>query len=199
MVMTHGDNQGLVLPPRVASVQVIVIPCGITAKTADEERDGIYAACESLAGTLKKAGIRARADVRDGYTPGWKFNEWEQKGVPLRLEIGPVDLKKDQALGVRRDTGAKAPLALEGVCESVRTLLETIQQNLLSKAKEVYDSKYAFIFWHIVPKKKTFYYRLKVVTNWEDVVPTLDEKNVVVLPWCEVIECEDNIKERSKG
>ena len=79
MVMVHGDNQGLVLPPRVASVQVIVVPCGITAKTTDEQRAKINGKCEELAKTLKKAGIRAKADLREGYTPGYKFNDWEQK------------------------------------------------------------------------------------------------------------------------
>ena len=79
MVMVHGDNQGLVLPPRVASIQVVVVPCGITAKTTDEQRAQINDACDKLAITLKKAGIRAKADLRDGYTPGYKFNDWEQK------------------------------------------------------------------------------------------------------------------------
>jgi hypothetical protein len=81
MVMTHGDNQGLVLPPRVACIQVIVVPCGITAKTTDEGRGRVNSACEELAETLVKAGIRAKADLRDGYTPGYKFNDWEQKVV----------------------------------------------------------------------------------------------------------------------
>lgn len=79
MVMVHGDNQGLVLPPRVASIQVIVVPCGITAKSSDEQRAQINKACGELAQTLKNAGIRAKADLRDGYTPGYKFNDWEQK------------------------------------------------------------------------------------------------------------------------
>ncbi len=76
MVMVHGDNQGLVLPPRVASIQAVVVPCGITTKTNKQE---IYDKCEELAKTLKKAGIRAKADLREGYTPGYKFNDWEQK------------------------------------------------------------------------------------------------------------------------
>ncbi len=79
MVMVHGDNQGLVLPPRVASIQVVVVPCGITAKTTDETRALINDACDELAKTLKNAGIRAKADLREGYTPGYKFNDWEQK------------------------------------------------------------------------------------------------------------------------
>ena len=81
MVMTHGDNQGLVLPPRVASIQVVIVPCGITAKTTDEGRKAINDKCEELAETLKKAGVKAKADTREGYTPGFKFNDWEQKVV----------------------------------------------------------------------------------------------------------------------
>ncbi|KAI0340350.1 prolyl-tRNA synthetase [Trametopsis cervina] len=175
MVMTHGDNQGLVLPPRVASVQAIVVPCGVTAKT----RDVVNAKAEELAATLRKAGVKARADVRDGYTPGYKFNDWEQKGVPLRLEIGPADLAKDQTLSVRRDTGVKAPLPLAEITKSIPELLEQIQADLFKRAQDEY------------------YSRLKEVTNWDDVVPALDAKCVVVMPWCEVESCEDDIKERS--
>lgn len=148
MVMTHSDNQGLVLPPRVANIQVVTVPCGITAKTTDAERATINNACDELAETLKKAGLRARADLRDGYTPGWKFNEWEQKGVPLRLEIGPQDLKKGQTLTVRRDTGVKAPVPLDKVGESVKALLDTIQTDLFNKAKELYDSRWVLKYPH---------------------------------------------------
>ncbi|KAH8110327.1 prolyl-tRNA synthetase [Phellopilus nigrolimitatus] len=176
MVMVHGDNQGLVLPPRVASVQVVVVPCGITARTNKQE---MYDRCDELAKSLKKAGIRAKADLRDGYTPGYKFNDWEQKGVPLRLEIGPADVQKKQTLSVRRDNGAKTPLPLAGLEHTVPELLETIQREMFERAKAVYQS------------------RLKVVTTWADVVPTLDDKCVVVLPWCEEEACEDDIKERS--
>jgi prolyl-tRNA synthetase len=179
MVMVHGDNQGLVLPPRVASVQVVIVPCGITAKTTEERRQEITAKCEELVSTLKKVCVRARADLRDGYTPGYKFNDWEQKGVPLRLEIGPQDLAKKQTLGVRRDTGVKAPIPLASIETAVPALLETIQNEMFTRAKEVYWS------------------RIKQVTEWEMVVPTLDDKCAVVLPWCEVESCEDDIKERS--
>ncbi|KAJ6581285.1 hypothetical protein B0H19DRAFT_1114598 [Mycena capillaripes] len=179
MVMVHGDNQGLVLPPRVASVQVVIVPCGITAKTTDESRAKINDACEDLAKTLKKSGIRAKADLREGYTPGYKFNDWEQKGVPLRLEIGPNDIAKQQTLTVRRDTGVKNPVGLADIGATVTALLDTIQSEMFNRAKATYDSC------------------LKEVTRWDDVVPTLDNKCIVVMPWCEVEECEDDIKERS--
>jgi len=177
--MVHGDNQGLVLPPRIASVQVIIVPCGITAKTTDEQRQEIAAKCEELVVTLRKVGVRARADLRDGYTPGYKFNDWEQKGVPLRLEIGPQDLAKKQTLGVRRDTGVKAPIPLADIETAVPALLEIIHNEMFNRAKEVYWS------------------RVKPVTEWEKLVPALDDKCVAVLPWCEVEACEDDIKERS--
>ncbi|TDL24630.1 prolyl-tRNA synthetase [Rickenella mellea] len=176
MVMVHGDNQGLVLPPRVASVQVVVVPCGITVKANKKE---IYERCEALAAALKKEGVRVRADMREGYTPGYKFNDWEQKGVPLRLEVGPGDIAKNQTLSVRRDTGAKVPLSLDGIASTVSKLLDTIQNDMFTKARDVYMS------------------RLKEVTRWADVVPTLDDKCVVVMPWCEEEACEDDIKERS--
>ncbi|KIM42357.1 hypothetical protein M413DRAFT_444782 [Hebeloma cylindrosporum] len=179
MVMVHGDNQGLVLPPRVASIQVIVVPCGITAKTTDEQRAKINGTCEELAKTLKKAGLRAKADLREGYTPGYKFNDWEQKGVPLRLEIGPNDLAKQQTLTVRRDTGAKNPIPLANLEGAVSELLKTIQSDMFNKAKELYDS------------------RIVEVTKWEDFVPALDSKNIVAIPWCDREVCEDDIKERS--
>ncbi|KAJ7600519.1 hypothetical protein C8J56DRAFT_999732 [Mycena floridula] len=179
MVMIHGDNQGLVLPPRVASVQVVIVPCGITAKTSDESRAHINDTCANLAKSLKKVGIRAKADLRDGYTPGYKFNDWEQKGVPLRLEIGPNDIAKNQTLTVRRDTGVKAPISLENFEPTVQTMLDTIQNDMFTRARDEYFS------------------RIKPITKWEDVVPALDSKCVVVIPWCEVEACEDDIKERS--
>lgn len=176
MVMVHGDNQGLVLPPRIASLQVVVVPCGITVKTNKNE---IYDKCEELAKLLRGVGVRAKADLREGYTPGYKFNDWEQKGVPLRLEIGPADIQKAQTLSVRRDTGVKAPLTLSAITSTVPELLSAIQKDMFTKAKTAYDE------------------RVKVITEWDDLVPALDAKNIVAIPWCEVESCEDDIKERS--
>lgn len=101
------------------------------------------------------------------------------QGVPLRLEIGPADLAKGQTLSVRRDNGVKAPLPLDEITKSVPALLEQIQNDLFSRAQEAY------------------YSRVKPVTNWDEIVPALDAKNVVVIPWCEEEACEDDIKERS--
>jgi len=92
MIMTHGDDKGLVLPPKVASVQVVVIP----VPYKDANTQGIYDACTATASALCEAGIRAEEDLRDNYSPGWKYSDWEMKGVPLRIEIGPRDLENDQ-------------------------------------------------------------------------------------------------------
>jgi len=101
------------------------------------------------------------------------------QGVPLRLELGPVDIAKKQTLSVRRDTGVKTPLPIENITTTLSELLETIQSDMFNRANDIYQS------------------RLKEVTRWEDVVPTLDDKCIVVLPWCEEESCEDDIKERS--
>lgn len=92
MIMVHGDDKGLVLPPRVASVQVIVVP--VPYKDADMQ--GIFDACNATVDSLCAAGIRAEADLRDNYSPGWKYSHWEMKGVPLRIEIGPKDFSNNQ-------------------------------------------------------------------------------------------------------
>ncbi|CCA67343.1 probable proline-tRNA ligase [Serendipita indica DSM 11827] len=175
MVMVHGDNQGLVLPPRVANIQVVIVPCGVNEKT----RQKVYDACDEVAKQLKKVGIRAKADLRDTYLPGWKFNYWEQKGVPVRLEIGPKDIEKKQAIVARRDNSEKSTISVENLKSDIPSLLERIQADMFTRAKEVFDQ------------------RLIEVTKWEDVVPTLDNKCVAVIPWCEVEACEDDIKERS--
>jgi len=179
MVMVHGDDKGLVLPPRVAQLQVVVIPTGITAKTSDEMREKLYDEADRIAKELVKVGVKAKADLREGYTPGFKYNDWELKGVPIRLELGPKDLDKAVAVAVRRDTAAKASLALGELNTSIPALLETIQADMLAKAKAAFDD------------------HRKIVIEWKDFVPTLNGNNVCVIPWCEVEECEDQIKDRS--
>ncbi|KAJ1364925.1 hypothetical protein KIN20_025122 [Parelaphostrongylus tenuis] len=102
MVMIHADDNGLVLPPKVAAIQIIVLPVGITAQTTDAQRKVIMEKAEEVVKILVDADIRAEADLRDNYSPGWKFNHWELKGVPIRLEVGPKDLAADQVTAVLR-------------------------------------------------------------------------------------------------
>ncbi|KPV75436.1 uncharacterized protein RHOBADRAFT_26761 [Rhodotorula graminis WP1] len=179
MVMVHGDDKGLVLPPRVAQLQVVVVPTGITAKTSDELRSKLNDEADRVAKDLVKAGIKAKADLRDGYTPGFKYNDWELKGVPIRLELGPKDLDKQSVLSVRRDTGAKAPLAIADLTSSIPSLLDTIHVDMLDRARSTFDAS------------------ITKIENWADLVPALNSNKVTVLPWCEVEACEDAIKDRS--
>lgn len=179
MVMVHGDNKGLVMPPRVSQVQVVIIPCGIGAKATPEDRKKIEDACFAAEAELNYAGVRAKADLRDLYSPGWKFNHWELKGVPLRMEIGPKDLENQSRLLVRRDTGVKASVTAQGIVTHIQTLLDTIHDDMYRKADVEYTA------------------RRRKVTEWSDFTTELNGKNHVVIPWCEVGECEDAIKERS--
>jgi prolyl-tRNA synthetase len=132
LIMSHGDDKGLVLPPRVAPTQVVFVP--IHYKQSDKE--AILQTTHQIADTLGKHSIRAYIDDREQYTPGWKYHEWEMKGVPLRAEIGPRDMQSKQVTLVRRDTGKKTTvLQTDAVTQIVRTLDE-IQQSLFNKARE---------------------------------------------------------------
>lgn len=133
MVMVHGDDNGLVLPPRVAAIQVVVIPVGITAQLKGEDKDKLIKKAEELVKTFTDIGIRAELDARDNVSPGWKFNHWELKGVPIRLEIGPKDLEKNQAVAVIRHNSEKRPLALDGLASTLKTLLDEIHKAMYEK------------------------------------------------------------------
>ncbi|XP_069117255.1 bifunctional glutamate/proline--tRNA ligase-like [Argopecten irradians] len=179
LCMIHGDNNGLVLPPRVASVQVIIVPCGITASLSAADEKALLKKCEDLQASLVAAGIRARCDLRDNYSPGWKFYHWELKGVPLRLELGPRDIKKNQAVLVRRDTGAKSTVAMDNLAGTTKDTLNNIQQNLFAKANEDLSK------------------HLHVTHDWEDFCNSLDDKKIIQAPFCGAIPCEDKIKKDS--
>lgn len=182
MVMIHGDNRGLVIPPRVAETQVIIVPVGITAKSTEEEKTSLYEQCEALASILREADVRVETDKREGYSPGWKFNEWEQKGVPLRLEVGPGEIEGHFVTTSRRDIPGpegKGRIPITALGTDVLALLETIQADLYSRATEKFKS------------------HTKQITAWEDFVPALNDKNVCLIPHCLTEKCEDGIKELS--
>ncbi|KAG1651553.1 Bifunctional glutamate/proline--tRNA ligase [Nymphon striatum] len=113
LTMVHGDNKGLVLPPKVACYQVVIVPCGITASLSDADKESLIKSCETLQNNLQENGVRCESDFRDNYSPGWKFNHWELKGVPIRIELGPKDVKKGDFVLVRRDTGEKSTASLK--------------------------------------------------------------------------------------
>ncbi len=131
IIMTHGDNSGLVLPPRVAPIQVIIIPVA-------QHKEGVLEASRKLMDRLKAAGLRVRMDDSDK-APGWKFAEYEMKGVPLRLELGPKDIEKNQCVLVRRDNGEKSFAALDGVEKTVADMLDAVHDGLYAKAKKNLD------------------------------------------------------------
>jgi prolyl-tRNA synthetase len=130
IVMAHGDNDGLILPPRLAPVQAVIVPIYKT----DDERTATVTEAHRVAGILKEGGIRVHVDDRDNFKPGWKYAEWELKGVPLRLEIGPRDLENKSVFSARRDMREKKGFPVEGIVDSVNERLSTIQQAIFDRA-----------------------------------------------------------------
>ncbi|XP_020664115.3 bifunctional glutamate/proline--tRNA ligase isoform X6 [Pogona vitticeps] len=176
MTMIHGDNMGLVLPPRVACIQVVIIPCGITNSLSEEDKETLISKCKDYQKRLLSANIRVRADLRENYSPGWKFNHWELKGVPVRLEVGPRDMKNEQFVAVRRDTGEKLTFCENEAVDQLRRILEEIHTNLYNRA--VKDLKH-----HMV-----------VADTMEEFQKELESGKIVQIPFCGEIECEDWIK-----
>ncbi len=131
VVMTHGDDRGLVTPPKVAATQVVIVPIW----KSDQERAQVTDVATRVKADLERSGIRVELDVRDGLTPGAKYFQWEARGVPLRLEIGPRDIAAGQVVAARR-TGGKGPARLDGLADAVRTALDEIQAGLWRAARE---------------------------------------------------------------
>lgn len=132
IVMTHGDERGLRLPPNIAPIQVVVLPVA-------QHKEGVLEGAKNVADQLTAAGLRVKFDDRDTVTLGWKFNEWELKGVPLRVEVGPRDLEAGQAVVARRDTFEKTTVPLSGLTEAIQSLLSEIQQTMYNQAKTFRD------------------------------------------------------------
>ncbi len=170
LIMTHGDDRGLKMPPRLAPIQVIVVPVA-------QHKEGVLDQAHELTKQLSQH-FRVKIDDRDYQSPGWKFNEWEMKGVPLRLEIGPKDIEKEQVVLVRRDTHEKIFAPMTDLSKKVETLLDDIQKNLFSMAKQ---------------RREENTYK---VTNYDDFKLLMEEKNAFVKAmWCGDRACEDQIKE----
>ncbi len=173
MIMLHGDDKGLIVPPRIAPIQVVIIP--IYYKT--EDTSAIANKVKSAAERLAKAGIAVHADSREQYTPGWKFNEWELKGVPLRMEIGPKDVEKKQVTLVRRDNSQKLIVNDDAMLGEVQRCLEQIQTELFTKAKSELNGSIS---------EATDYNRFKSILN--------DRGGFIRACWCGSPECEGAIK-----
>ncbi|XP_017877336.1 bifunctional glutamate/proline--tRNA ligase [Ceratina calcarata] len=177
MIMVHGDDKGLVLPPNVASVQAIIVPCGITASTTPQQREVLFSECNKLLDELSKdKTLRVKADYRSNRTPGWKFNHWELKGVPVRVELGPKDLEKNQVTFVRRDNSERILAKRFDVVTALHKLLADIHESMLSKAR------------------KSLNEHIKRADNWDKFCSYLNQKNLLLSPFCGESSCEDNIK-----
>jgi prolyl-tRNA synthetase len=178
VIMTHGDDGGLILPPRVAPYQVVIIPI-----PRGNWKETIVPKAREIRDQLVGRGIRVMIDDRDSQTPGWKYNEWEMRGVPLRMEIGPKDLDKNQAMLVRRDTGEKGPVSLDTIGEDVSDLLARIQLDMLATARDRLDRNSI--------RGAIDYNRFKEVMEGEGAF--------VYAGWCGDPACETRIKEETKA
>jgi prolyl-tRNA synthetase len=179
IIMVHGDDQGLVLPPRLAPTQVVIVPIFKT----DEEKSTVLKAAKELKGQLIKANLRVTLDEREGFSPGWKFNDWEMRGVPLRVELGPKDVAKEAAMLARRDRPGKegkvsAPLA--DLAGTIEKLLADIQQALFDKAL-------AFRRAHTQETK-----------NYDEFKKAV-EAGFAFAHWCGNSDCEEKIKEETRA
>jgi prolyl-tRNA synthetase len=173
LTMTHGDDKGLVLPPKVAFSKVVLVP--ILFKDTEKK---VLEKAKDITTKLKKYDIIL--DDRD-HSPGWKFNEWELKGIPIRLELGPKDIEKNEVILVRRDNNEKTSVKIANLDTEIKDALESIHNNLLEKAKKLQKSK------------------IVSISDFQEFTQALKANKVVKVPWCDTRECEENIKDKSDG
>ena len=172
IIMTHGDNNGLVLPPRIAPVQVIVVPVA-------QHKAGVTEKATELYEKLKAAGVRVKIDLSDN-SLGWKCAQYEMKGVPLRIELGPRDIENNVCMAVRRDNGEKISVSLDEIDGKIHELLDAVQQGLFDKAKKNLDE-------HIFEAH-----------SLEEAKRIQEEKGgFIKTMWCGELECEMKMKEQA--
>ena len=170
VIMAHGDNRGLKLPPLVAPIQAVIVPIA-------QQKEGVLDEAYKLKNRLNER-IRIKLDDRDNYSVGYKFNEWEMKGVPIRIEIGPKDIEKREAILVRRDTSEKIQVKLEDIETKIDEMLKNIQVNMFNICKKRMEEKNT------------------IATNIEELKKNLEEnQGFVKSMWCGNQECEDKVKE----
>ncbi|MFY7652532.1 MAG: proline--tRNA ligase [Chitinophagaceae bacterium] len=178
LVMAHSDDEGLILPPKIAPLQVVIVPI----YKGDEQKQAIDTVVDTVVADLKKLGIRVKYDDNDNARPGWKFAQYEMQGVPVRLALGARDLANGVVEVARRDTKAKETVALEGIANYVANLLTAIQENMFAKAKQFRDE-------HIT-----------AANSWEEFVNLLDTKTgFIAAHWDGTPETEEKIKELTKA
>jgi prolyl-tRNA synthetase len=178
LVMAHSDDEGLILPPKIAPIQVVIIPI----YKGDEQKAQLDARGKELTALLKKQGIRVKFDSSDNNRPGWKFAQYELKGVPVRIAMGMRDLENQTVEVARRDRREKTSMPLEGIAENMTELLDDIQRELYQKAKDFREQ------------------HISRADHWEEFVRVLDEKGgFVAAHWDGTEETEKAIKEKTKA
>jgi prolyl-tRNA synthetase len=177
VIMTHGDDSGLILPPRIAPYQVVIVPI-----PRGDWRETVLPRAREIMMELTRRGIRVMLDDREEYTPGWKFAEWELRGVPVRLEIGPKDIEKSQVLIARRDTREKQSLAMAGVGDALSSLLDEVQQALFRRALHFREQ------------------RTTRVSSYDEFKSIMEGRpGFVVAGWCGSADCEAQIKAETQA
>jgi prolyl-tRNA synthetase len=177
LIMAHGDDNGIVIPPKLATIQAAIIP--IARKP--EEKARVMEVAHRLAAEFKAAGIGYRLDERDQYSPGWKFNDWEKRGVPLRIELGPKDVEKNQVVIARRDTSEKSFVSQDGLAQTVLQLLDTVQKAMFDRAVEFRDRN------------------SHRVDDYGKFNEMLDAGGFLWSHWCTADACEERIKTETKA
>lgn len=170
VIMAHGDNRGLKLPPRVAPIQAVIVPVAM-------QKEGVKEKAQELYQKLSE-NYRMELDVRDNYTPGYKFNDWEMRGVPVRIELGPRDIENNVCVVVRRDTAEKITINLNEIEVKLQEILDNIQQNMYEECKAIREK------------------RTNIAYNMDEFVKYIDEnQGYIKTMWCGNVECENKIKE----
>ena len=177
MIMTHGDDKGLVLPPKIAPIQVVIIPIYYS----DDEKENVIQKANQIMDDLSKINLRVRLDDREQLTPGFKFNDWEMKGIPIRIEIGPKDIAKNQLVLVKRHNQTKTSIDINSFTEKISSELKNIQKEMFDAAKKILDE------------------RIVRVSEYQQFKEELENGKMIDCSWCGNQTCEDKIKEETSA
>ena len=170
IIMAHGDNRGLKIPPKIAPIQIVIVPIAMHKENVKEQSEELY--------NVLNTNYRTYLDTRDQYTPGYKFNDWEMKGVPIRIEIGPRDIENNECIIVRRDTNEKIVTKIDKIVETIKNTLEDIHKNMYNQCKK-----------RLEEKTTTAY-------NLDEFINKMNEnQGFIKAMWCGSEECENKIKE----
>ena len=175
--MIHGDDKGLVLPPKIAPIQVVIIPIYYS----DDEKGNVIQKANQIKDSLSKINLRVHLDDREQLTPGFKFNDWEMKGIPIRIEIGPKDIAKNQVVLVRRHNQVKTSIEMDSSSEKISSELKNIQKEMFDAAKKILEE------WVVR------------VSEYQQFKEELENGKMIDCSWCGNQTCEDKIKEETSA